>query len=104
MNAVIAVNGSSPAYIYLFAKAILDYAAGEGIDAQAALQLTCKTLEGAAGMLRDSGHTPDELIRMVSSPGGTTLKALEALEELGFYPALLEAMSRCTRRAEELGR
>lgn len=104
MNAIIAVNGSSPAYVYLFAKAILDYAASQGIDAQAALQLTCKTLEGSAGMLKESGYTPDELIKMVSSPGGTTLKALEALEEKGFYPALMDAMDRCTRRAEELGR
>ena len=104
MNAVIAVNGSSPAYVYLFAKAIIDYAVNQGIDAQAALQLTCKTLEGSAGMLKESGYTPDELIRMVSSPGGTTLKALEALEERGFYQALLEAMDRCTQRAEELGK
>lgn len=104
MNAIIAVNGSSPAYVYLFAKAILDYAASQGIDPQAALLLTCKTLEGSAGMLRESGYTPDELIKMVSSPGGTTLKALEALEEKGFYQALMEAMDRCTRRAEEVGR
>ena len=104
MNAVIAVNGSSPAYVYLFAKAIIDYAVSQGIDSQSALQLTCKTLEGSAGMLQESGYTPDELIKMVSSPGGTTLKALEALEEKGFYQALLEAMDRCTQRAEELGK
>lgn len=104
MNTVIAVNGSSPAYIYLFAKAITDYAVAQGIDYQVALSLICKTLEGSAEMLRSSGNTPDELIKMVSSPGGTTLKALEALDEKGFYGAILDAMDRCTKRAEELGK
>lgn len=104
MNTIIAVNGSSPAYVYLFAKAILDYASAQGIAPEAALRLTCKTLEGSAAMLRESGHTPDELIKMVSSPGGTTLKALEALEAHDFYGALQDAMARCTQRAEELGK
>lgn len=104
MNEIIAVNGSSPAYIYLFAKAVIDYAVSVHIDAGAAMRLFCKTLEGSAAMLTDSGNTPDELIKMVSSPGGTTLKALESLKEHGFYEAVIEAMKRCTERAVELGR
>lgn len=104
MNAVIAVNGSSPAYVYLFAKALLDYAGSVGIDEAAALTLVCKTLEGSAAMLRSSGNSADELIKMVSSPGGTTLKALESLDRDRFYPALLAAMDACTKRAEELGK
>ena len=104
MNEIIAVNGSSPAYIYLFVKAVVDWAASHDIERQTALELICKTLEGSAEMLRSSGNTPDELIKMVSSPGGTTLKALEALEEHGFYTGLLDAMDQCTKRAEELGR
>lgn len=103
MNAVIAINGSSPAYIYLFAKAVMDYAKQEGIGEEAALHLICKTFEGSAAMLIGSGKTPDELIRMVSSPGGTTLKALEALEKNGFCSSLFLAMEACTKRAEELG-
>ena len=83
MNTVIAVNGSSPAYIYLFAKAVVDWAAAQNIENKTALELICKTLEGSAEMLRSSGNTPDELIKMVSSPGGTTLKAMEALKEHG---------------------
>lgn len=104
MNAVIAVNGSSPAYVYLFAKAVIDEAAAEGIDAETAKRLISKTLVGSAKMLTSSGKTPDELITMVSSPGGTTLKALEALYEHGFEGAVADAMRRCTKRAEELGR
>lgn len=104
MNAVISVNGSSPAYVYLFAKAVIDGAVRQGIDADTAKKLICKTLVGSAAMLMESGMTADELIRMVSSPGGTTLKAMEVLYEHGFEAAIVDAMERCTRRAEELGR
>lgn len=104
MNSVIAVNGSSPAYIYLFAKAMVDYAEKEGIDTSAALRLVCATLKGSAEMLEKSGDTPQELIRKVSSPGGTTLKALEKLEEKDFYNSVIEAMDACTDRANELSK
>ena len=104
MNTVIAVNGSSPAYIYLFAKAMCDYACEQGIDANAAMELTCATLKGSAEMLMKSGDTPDTLIKKVSSPGGTTLAALEVLNNGGFYENIKSAMDACTRRAEELGK
>lgn len=104
MNSVIAVNGSSPAYIYLFAKAMVDYAKQEGIDADSALRLVCATLKGSAEMLENSGDTPEILIKKVSSPGGTTLKALEKLEEKDFYNSVIEAMDACTVRANELSK
>lgn len=104
MNSVIAVNGSSPAYIYLFAKAMIDYAQKEGIDSNAALKLVCATLKGSAEMLEHSGDTPQKLIDKVSSPGGTTLKALEKLDEKGFYSSIIEAMDACTERANELSK
>jgi pyrroline-5-carboxylate reductase len=104
MNAVISVNSSSPAYVYLFAKAVINGAAEQGIDAETATGLIAKTLEGSAKMIEKSGYTPDELIKMVSSPGGTTLKALEALYEHNFEDAVIDAMKRCTRRADELGK
>ena len=104
MNAIISVNGSSPAYIYLFAKAIVEGAMKQGIPKQIAFELICQTLEGSAAMLRQSGASPDELIHMVSSPGGTTLKALEKLEEGNFVSLIEDAMTACTKRAEELGK
>ena len=104
MNAVIAVNGSSPAYVYLFAKAMVDYAVKEGIDASEAMKLVCATLKGSAEMLEKSGDTPETLIKKVSSPGGTTLKALEKLDEKDFYDSVIEAMDACTKRAEELSK
>lgn len=103
MNAVIAVNGSSPAYIYLFAKAMLDYAVSVGIDKDAAFSLICKTFEGSAEMLRSSGDSPDVLIEKVSSKGGTTIEALKVLRDRQVPEAIIDAMAACTRRAEELG-
>ncbi len=104
MNSVIAVNGSSPAYIYLFAKAMIDYAVKEGISEDAAVKLVCASLKGSAEMIERSGDTPETLIKKVSSPGGTTLKALEKLNEHNFYESIMEAMDACTKRAEELSK
>lgn len=78
MNAVISVNGSSPAYVYLFAKAVIDSAVAQGIERKAAKRLIIQTLKGSAKMLDESGMEPDELIQMVASPGGTTLAALNS--------------------------
>lgn len=104
LNEVIPVNGSSPAFIYLFAKIVADYAQEKGIDHSVALRLFSQTLIGSAKMLTDSGMSPDELIKMVSSPGGTTLKALDALDRCGFKNAVETAMDDCIMRAYELGK
>ena len=55
-------------------------------------------------MITDSGKSPDELIKMVSSPGGTTLKALETFYDNQFEKIIINAMRSCTNRAEELGK
>ena len=102
MNAVISVNGSSPAYIYLFAKAVCDSAEAQGIDRQVAMKLFAAVLEGSAEMLRSSGDDPDTLIQKVSSKGGTTIAALERLYAHGFEGAIDDAMRACTKRAQEL--
>ena len=104
MNEIISVNGSSPAYIYLFAKAMADYAKSKGIDYDKAMNLVCATLEGSAAMLRESGDSADVLIEKVSSKGGTTIAALDKLREHGFVEAVQDAMEACTKRAEELGK
>ena len=104
MNEIIAVNGSSPAYIYLFAKAMADYAQECNIPYESALNLIVATLEGSAAMIKDSGDSLDTLIKKVSSPGGTTLAALKTLEDYKFYDGIKEAMKSCTNRAEELGK
>jgi len=103
MNEIICINGSSPAFIYLFAKCFTDYAAEQGIDEKSALNLFSQTLTGAAKMLTDSGKSADELIKQVSSKGGTTVAGLEQLRAGGFTEAVKSACEACTNRAYELG-
>lgn len=102
MNSVISVNGSSPAYVYYFAKAVADGAKNQGIDADTAIKLFAKVLEGSAKMLTDSGYTPEQLIDMVCSKGGTTIEAVKILERDNVDKTIDEAMKACTKRAEEL--
>lgn len=104
MKEIIAINGSSPAFIYLFAKAFVDYAAGEGIAAETALPLFAQSLIGSAKMLTDSGYTVEELIKMVSSPGGTTLAGLDELYKGGLAQTVDNACTACTKRAYELSK
>ncbi len=104
MKEIIAINGSSPAFIYLFAKGFMEFAAKEGISEETAMNLFAQTLIGSAKMLTDSGYTVDELIRMVSSPGGTTLAGLDALYEGKLTEIVGNACDRCTKRAYELSK
>ena len=103
MKEVIAINGSSPAFVYLYAKGFIDYAESVGIDSKAAMSLFSQTLVGAAKMLTDSGMTVDELIKQVSSPGGTTIAGLEKLYEGDITGDVRNACVACTKRAYELG-
>lgn len=104
MKEIIAVNGSSPAFIYLFAKGFIDYAQSVGIDAESAKELFAQSLIGSAKMITDSGNTIDELIRMVSSPGGTTLAGLDRLYEGKLTEVVGNCCESCTKRAYELSK
>ena len=104
MNAVISVNGSTPAYLYQIAQHFIRYAEEQGIGQEVALRLFAQTMIGSAKMMTDSGLSLDELIRMVSSKGGTTIAGLEAFREDGLEAMVRHACERCTRRAEELAR
>lgn len=99
---IICINGSSPAFIYLFAKGFVDYAEEAGIDKDTALELFAHSLSGSAKMLTESGMTVDELIRQVSSPGGTTLAGIEKLNEGKLVETVKGACAACTNRAYEL--
>ena len=101
MNAVIAVSGSSPAYLYLLAKLTCDYAAQQGIDPKIALTLFCQTMKGSADMLLNSGKT-HSAYGYVTSKGGTTFALLNVLKEQGFNEAMISSFEACTHRAEEL--
>lgn len=104
MKEIIAVNGSSPAFIYLYAKGFIDYAVKEGIDSNAAKNLFAQSLIGSAKMITDSDYTIDELIKMVSSPGGTTLAGLEELNKGNLLNIVNNACEACTKRAYELSK
>lgn len=102
LNAIIAVHGSSPAYVYLFMKAILDGAAEQGIPAEQALPLLLRTVIGAARMVEQADCSIEELIRRVCSPGGTTLAAMQVFENADFAGIIARAMDACTKRADEI--
>lgn len=104
MKEIIAINGSSPAFIYLYSKAFIDYAKSEGIDEEVAKTLFAQTLIGSAKMITDSGYSIDELIKMVSSKGGTTIAGLEKLYEGGLEETAKKACEACTKRAYELSK
>lgn len=104
LNAVISATSSAPAYVYLFIKAITDSAAAQGLNGADMLPLVCDMVDGSAEMLRSTGKTPAELIRMVTSPGGTTERAMKVLNESDFTGIIDRAMRACTERAEELSR
>jgi pyrroline-5-carboxylate reductase len=103
MNEIIAINGSSPAFIYLFAKAFMEYGIENEIDSVICKELFAQSLIGSAKMLTDSGFSVDELIKQVSSPGGTTLAGLERLYEGNLVSTVKNACNSCLKRAIELG-
>ncbi|MEB2283674.1 MAG: pyrroline-5-carboxylate reductase [Polyangiaceae bacterium UTPRO1] len=104
MDAVTGLSGSGPAYVYRFAEGLIAGAVAAGLSVAVARRLTYQTLRGAAAMLQETGQPPEELRAMVSSPGGTTLAGLAALDERGFAAAAAAAVTAATRRGRELGR
>lgn len=102
MNPIISVHGSSPAYVYLFVKAMLDAASKQGIPYESALPLILKTIKGSVSMIEASDKPIDALINEVASPNGTTLAALNAFYENDFTGIVSKAMDACTKRADEI--
>lgn len=102
MNDAVALSGSSPAYTYMFAEAIAKHSATCGIDFDTALKMAALTIIGSAKMILQSGDLPSTLRDKVCSKGGTTEKAVEQLNELGFAETISKAMEACTKRAKEL--
>lgn len=103
MDPVTGLSGSGPAYVYLFAEALIAGGIQEGLDPKVATQLTYQTIEGAVAMLKETGKTPKELRDMVTSPGGTTLAGLSRLAEGGFTATVVAGVGAATRRSKELG-
>jgi len=103
MDAVTGLSGSGPAYVYLFAEALIAGGIQEGLPPAVATRLTLQTIAGAVAMLQETGKSPQELRNMVTSPGGTTLAGLSFLAEGKFVETITGAVSAATRRSKELG-
>lgn len=102
MDAVTAVSGSGPAYVFLLAEAMEDAAIAQGLPAAAARTLVVQTLLGASRMLAESGEAPADLRRRVTSPGGTTHAAIETFEAGGLRTLVAKAIDRAAVRGGEL--
>ena len=102
MDAVTAVSGSGPAYVFLLAEAMQAAGEAEGLSSEAARTLVQHTLLGAARMLIENDEMPSELRRRVTSPGGTTQAAIERFEAGAFRELVADAIKAATDRGREL--
>jgi len=104
MDAVTGVSGSGPAFAYLFIEALADGGVRAGLPADKALRYAAQTVTGAAAMVQETGKHPGELTNMVTSPGGTTIAGIAALENGAFSDTVIKAVEAAWKRSEELGK
>lgn len=102
MDAVVAVSGSSPAYVFMMIEAMADAAVSGGMPRAQAYQFAAQAVLGSAKMVLETGKHPGELKDMVCSPAGTTIEAVRVLEELGFKSAIFEAMKVCEEKSRNM--
>lgn len=103
MDAVTGLSGSGPAYGFVIIEALADAGVLMGLSRDIALKLAAQTMLGAAQLCLKGDKHPAELKDMVTSPGGTTIAGLQALEEGGLRATLMAAVEAATRRSQELG-
>lgn len=102
-DAATAISGSGPAYFALVIDALARGGVAQGLTREIAQRLAIQTMRGTAELLSTTGMHPQELIDGVSSPGGTTVAALDAMEAGGIRPAISRAVAAAVKRAKELG-
>jgi len=104
LDAVTALSGSGPAYIFLVAEALIEAGVLAGLPRDVSRTLVVDTLVGSSRMLEQTGQDPEQLRASVTSPGGTTAAGLRALEARAIRSAFLEAVASAAERSRQLGR
>jgi pyrroline-5-carboxylate reductase len=104
MDAVTAVSGTGPAYVFYLAEALIEAAQELGLAREQAYTLVYQTLQGAATLLAHDGAGPVELRARVTSPNGTTHAAITHLESKQWKATFKQAVEAARNRAQELGR
>ena len=103
MDAVCAVSGSGPAYVAAFVEALRDGGVKQGLPFDLAQSLALQTVFGTAQLLLETKQTPEAVRKAVCSPGGTTLAALDAMNEADFSSVIDKGVAAATKRSLELG-
>ncbi len=102
MAAVVAATGSSPAYVYMFIEAMADAAVSFGMPRAMAYEMVAQAVKGSAQMVLETGKHPGELKDAVTSPGGTTIKAVLAMEEAGMRNSVIKGMEACYKQVVDM--
>ena len=103
-DGVIAISGSSPAYVFMMIEAMADAGVKEGIPRACAYEMAAQSVLGSALMVLSSGTHPASLKDAVCSPGGTTIEAVEELERKGFRAAIMDAMGACAEKSRKMSK
>jgi len=104
LDAVTALSGSGPAYVFFLAESMINAGVRLGLSMENARKLTIGTLEGAVALMEKRGESPEDLRRKVTSPGGTTEAAFKVLEKSKVQGIIIEAIKAAEERSKELSR